>query len=1051
MSAANVTAVVASAGAGKTTRIVSEIAAEVSRRDPERIVATTFTTKAAAELIERSRAALYAAGRSDEAGRLLGARFGTVNAVCGQIVAEHAIALGRSPTAEVIPEEAVARTFAIAADTAIERHAPRLNELADAMGFFEPKRAADAERGDWRTTVRRIIELARANGIAAEDLSASAERSASSFLELLPALSRETGEALDEALEGAVREALALVPSVLSATAKSSVETLRRASACLDRRERLSWPDWARLSKVTCARKDGQPFGEAMLAVCHAAGRHPEHPRLRQDCVDLVRTIFSCAADALASYQHYKSERGLLDFIDQEALALEVLRDPAMSARLAERIGRVFVDEFQDSSPLQIAIFTELSRLAEASTWVGDPKQAIYGFRNADSALTQAAFAGVASTASGPQEVLATSYRSRAGIVDFANAVFGPAFEAMGLPGAEHLFAGTARTGEGFSRQPLSVWWLEGRLELQYAALAGAVQEALDAEPAWEVGDRLQGVRPMRPGDVAILCRSRADIAKVSMALARQGLKVAVEREGLSRTPHVEFVMAAFRWVVDPADQLALAELARFFADDPRSDAWLTAAASDDPDAALGELVPIAGRLIELRQALVTSTPAEMVDTIILLPELARRIEAWGDVAGRLDDLEALRGFARRYEAGCRTAGLPATASGLVLALADEAPARPRSLRDDAVNVLTYHGAKGLEWPMVILTGLGKEPGTRLHEPVAEADGDVAWRDPLSGRWLRYWPWPYSSQSTDVHLDSAAPASPLGRMAETRLREEEARLLYVGVTRARDYLVLAPPAKGPLHWLDLLDGDRSGHLSLPREGADTIAAGHRSFPATVLVRMASDDVAERRIEPSYGRIMQATAVRPPLILRPSASGGDEEFEIVEKVTLGPRLPLVGRPDMTMLGEAVHAILAADRVEEPGDVRLARAQGALDRWKVPHVSATDVLTASDRLTAEIRRRFPGATLSRETPVSARLGEQLVRGRIDLLVEHEHGIAIIDHKSFPGSRDSWDERAIGYGPQLTLYAQAVGRARPSSTCELYVHLPLVGGLLRIVRRA
>lgn len=1050
MSERNVTAIVASAGAGKTTRIVSEIAAEVARRDPERIVATTFTTKAAAELIERSRAALYAAGRSDEAARLLGARFGTVNAVCGQIVAEHAVALGRSPMADVIPEEAVARTFSIAADAVIERHAPRLNELADAMGLFEPKRASDAERGDWRTTVRRIIELARANGIVAEDLSASAQRSASTFLELLPPPSRETEDALDGALSNAVRDAVALAPPEPSATAKGSVETLRRAGACLERQERLTWPDWARLSKVTCAKKDGQQFSDAMLAVCRAAGRHSEHPRLRQDCSDLIDTIFSCAADALASYQLYKSERGLLDFIDQEALALEVLRDPAMSARLGERIGRVFVDEFQDSSPLQITIFTELARLAEASTWVGDPKQAIYGFRNADSALTQTAFAGVASTASEPQEVLGTSYRSRAAIVEFANSAFAPSFHAMGLPGPEHLFAGTMRREDGFARQPLSVWWLEGRLELQYAALAGAVRKVLDAGTDWEVGARSNGVRPIRPGDVAILCRSRADIARVSVALARQGLKVAVEREGLSRTPQVEFVMAAFRWVVDPADRLALAELARFFADDPQSDAWLAAAASDDPDAALGELVPIAARLIELREALFSLTPAEMVDAIILLPELARRIEAWGDVSSRLDDLEALRGFARRYEAGCRTAGLPATASGLVLSLADEAPARPRSLRDDAVNVMTYHGAKGLEWPMVILTGLGKEPGTRLHEPVAEADGEVDWRDPLAGRWLRYWPWPYASQSKDVHLDSTAPASTLGRAAEIRLRDEEARLLYVGVTRARDYLVLAPPAKGALHWLSVLDGDGPGHLVLPRTAGDAIAAGGRLFPADVVDRAASDDDTARSVEPSYGRVDRATDVRPPLILRPSASGSDKAFGVAERVVLGPRLPMVGRPDMTMLGEAVHAILAADRVEEPDDVRLARAQAILDRWKAPNVSASDVLIASDRLAAEIRRRFAGARLRREAPVSARLGGQLVRGRVDLLVEHEHGIAIIDHKSFPGARDSWDERAIAYGSQLELYAQAVGRARPSSTCELYVHLPLVGSLLRIVPR-
>lgn len=97
--------VVASAGTGKTTRIVNEISVEVTRREPEQIVATTFTVKAADELIERARANLFKTGLSNEAARLLGARFGTVNAICGQIVGEHAIDLGRSPRVEVIPEE----------------------------------------------------------------------------------------------------------------------------------------------------------------------------------------------------------------------------------------------------------------------------------------------------------------------------------------------------------------------------------------------------------------------------------------------------------------------------------------------------------------------------------------------------------------------------------------------------------------------------------------------------------------------------------------------------------------------------------------------------------------------------------------------------------------------------------------------------------------------------------------------------------------------------------------------------------------------------------
>ena len=764
MSKSRINIVVASAGTGKTTRIVNDISGEVTQREPEQIVATTFTVKAADELIERSRARLFAAGEAQKAARLLGARFGTVNSICGQIVGEFAIDLGRSPRAEVIPEEGVSRLFAIAAGAAIERHAPVLNALAEAFGFFEPKRAADAERSDWRGTVRRLIELARANGLDADGLQQSAERSAETFLSLLPE-SASSKDAFDTTLHDAIVAALAVIPSDLSATARPSVNLLRQSRAALQRGERLSWPDWARLSKVSCAKKDGaklfrSPAGG--LPSRHAR-HHREHPRLREECDAFIRTLFTCAAQGLDAYQAYKAERGLLDFTDQEALALQVLKDPTISDRLGERISRVFVDEFQDSSPLQIAIFTTMSTLVDASTWVGDPKQAIYGFRNADSTLTQAAFAGVAASSDEPQEVLSTSYRSRETIIRLVNEAFGPAFAAMGLNPKEHAFSKTARDDAGFENPPFAVWRLGGTLDLQYAALAAGIRDAIADGADWAVGGREGAIRPLQAGDVAILCRSHADIARAAVALSRVGVKVAVQREGLARTPHVELVMAAFRWAADPTDRLALAEMARFFSDDPQSDLWLRAASAPDRDAALQAAVPISGPLAELRAKILALTPADLVDAIIALPEVGRRIEAWGDHAARLDDLEALRGFARSYETNCASSGAPATPSGLVLVLAADEPKRPRSLQADVVKVMTYHGAKGLEWPLVILTGLNREPKPRLFEPVAEADGELNWRDPLAGRWIRYWPWPYGSQSKDVVLDVAALNSPLGR------------------------------------------------------------------------------------------------------------------------------------------------------------------------------------------------------------------------------------------------------------------------------------------------
>jgi ATP-dependent helicase/nuclease subunit A len=1051
MAVPNIRTVVASAGAGKTTRIVRDIADEVEDRQPEEIVATTFTVKAADELIERSRAHLFANNRADAASRLLGARFGTVNSICGQIVSEHAIELGRSPRAEIIPENGISRIFAIAADTAIGRHAPVLNGLADAMGFFEPKRAADAERSDWRSTVRRLIELARANGLNTEGLARSADRSVETFQALLPPVSIVEADKLDRALAEAVTAALAVLPTELSKTAIPSIELLRRIRAANHRSEPLSWPDWARLSKVGCAKKDGQALSDALDAVCEAAGRHQEHPRLRADCEGFIRTMFACAADTLDAYQAYKSERGLMDFIDQEALALEVLREPSMAARLGERISRVFVDEFQDSSPLQIAIFSAMAELVDASTWVGDPKQAIYGFRNADSALTQAAFKGVAATSKEPQVVLSTSYRSRQGIVEFVNDAFGPAFTAMGLPAAEHAFSGTDRNEDGFAHSPFAVWPLEGKLDLQFAALAAGIRDAIDDGSNWTIWDKTAKIfRPLKAGDIAVLCRSNADILRIATALSQLGVKVAVERDGLAKTPHVELIMAAFRWVGDPTDRLPLAELARFFSDDPHSDLWLHAVSDENQDAALQNAVPISGALRHLRETVLALSPAELIDALIVLPEMFRRIEMWGNVAARLDDLEALRGFARTYETSCASSGAPATPSGLILALAADEPRRPKSLQADAVKVMTYHGAKGLEWPLVILTGLNREPKPRLFEPVAEAEGALDWRDPLAGRWIRYWPWPYAGQSKDVGLDESALTSPLGQRATLSATQEETRLLYVGVTRARDYVVFAPPAKGELKWLQVLDGNQPGHVNLSTDTGNTIAAGTVTYSARVSPMTVDDDHAAPTIQPAHVRLERHVRERPALHRRPSSESNADVYVIVEKVQLGPRLPFVGTPDMLNLGEAVHAIFAADRHDQSRPLRLALAERILSRWGIRQVQAHDVLDACDRLNRHLSELWPSGRLLRETPIFAHLGDQMVSGRIDLLAQHDAGFAIIDHKSFPGSRDTWDARAISYGPQLGLYAAAIQAAAGQPCEELYIHMPIVGVLLRVVRQ-
>ncbi len=1044
--------VTAAAGAGKTTRIVEAVARCIGANRPEQLVATTFTIRAADELLERTRSRLFAAGRADDAARILGARFGTVNAVCGQIVAEHALELGRSPATQVIDDIAEGFVFAVAADDVIAEHAVELNELAAGFGHDDP-RPPDLPRSDWRATVRSLVNLARANGLGAADLTASAERSVAGFLSLFPPAG--DGEALSAALARAVEAADALAPEAPSQTAASGVRALRAAAVELARGRCLTWSAWARLSKIKAAKKDGLAYADAVLGVVAAASLHARHPALRQDGERFIRLVFQCAADGLAAYQAYKDERGLLDFVDQEALALEVLRNGALSDRLRERLRHLFVDEFQDSSPLQVALFTALSDVVEASTWVGDPKQAIYAFRGADTALTQAAFAGVIGDLTIAPEALTTSYRSRDGVIRFVNAAFAPAFDRMGLAAEQHAFSKTVRSDDGFDRPPLGLWPVSGRTLVDRAqALAHGVRDALDQAEDWLVGQREGDHRPLQPGDIAILCRTNTEVLRVARALNRLGVVAAVEREGLARTPHCEFVLAAYRWVADPTDRLALAEMARFQDEDPQSDAWLRAAAADAPDEALQAVVAIAPGLASLRERAIGLTPAELLDAILGLPDLIGAIERWGDHAVRLDDLEALRGFAQAYEAQCEAGSASATAQGLLLALAQTDARRPPSLAASAVQVLTYHGAKGLEWPMVILSSLDWEPRVRPFEPTVEIEGPLDWQDPLRARWLRYWPWPYGLGGAGGELEIAAHQSPTGCAAMQRARDEETRLLYVGMTRARDYLVLAPPVGSRTLWLRVLDaeGGDAPHVRFPAPDDNLFEIGDETFVAKVklLAPDRADDVTMRAVTYVSPRAV-AAAKAAPLRLRPSDAGAQSGWGVAERVTLGPPLSLRGAPDMTALGEAVHAVLAYDDLTRDMEVRRRDAVATLERWGVTALRPQDVLDASTRFFAHAQARWPGARIRREVPVSAALGLQIVQGRIDLLVEAEGRFALIDHKSFPGRLALWDAKATSYAPQLQLYGQAVAAATERPCESLWIHMPVVGQLLRLARGA
>lgn len=1035
---AKIEIVSASAGSGKTWTIADEVTRRIrsGALAPERIVATTFTNKAAAELKQRIRARLFAEGMSEEALRLEGARIGTVNSVCGRLLQQFAFELGLSPVQRVLEDDAALDALRRAISAVVRP------EESDAIARCERVMGLQQDDGDWTENVMAIAKLARSNRVAPDALSTCAKQSADGLLAYL-GKAVKSGEALErelmEAAETFVAFATALPDDKQKGT-KDKIPTVQQTLAAL-RRGNFAWGDWLRLVNLKLTK--GGEAGAAPMK--KAAARVCAHPRLHQDVREYITRLFDVAGRALAAFAAEKAAWGAVDFVDQEARALELVERDDVAERLRDEIELVVVDELQDTSPIQLALFARLAEIAKESIWVGDTKQAIYGFRGTDPALMDSALEALEGKAA--QRTLETSWRSRAPLVELSSRLFAPPFEATGLPKERVVLKPKDKADHKALGAAMELWSLQvNKGERRANAVAACVESLLD-DAKVKVRDLVTGEpRALRAGDIAVLCRRNENCVAVATALAARGRRAAVARPGLLSTPEARLGLAALRLFVDARDSLAAAELALLqeHADDP--DAWLDAVLA--PRAAEQPVFAEAPMhvALEVARARVPSPgPLAALDAALEAIGAHETCLRWGAAAERHANLDALRAHAVSYVGTCKSEGAAATPAGLIAVLEElagnKADARAMVTGGDAVNVITWHAAKGLEWPVVVLDDLKFQGRARVWGATAQSIGeDFDFHAPLAGRWVRFWPHPFGKfSSSDFHqrIDAGAEAVEAAALAE----EEELRLLYVGWTRARDRLAL------------VLD---NGELDVPQLGrfavGDTDPLGPpdakgvctwAGAKVAVATRKGTSEEPERRPAiPDAAPVPAGERAHPPAWLSPSKLG--QKGAVGAPVKIGERRKIVGNPDMDQLGTALHAFFAADMEGLSATQRHALAARCMKNRGVDGaLSVDDVVAMGDALRAWVSTVAPGAVWRREWPVWRVMEDgSVVRGTADLVLEGKEGVVIVDHKSFPGSLEQAVERAAGYAGQLGAYAGVIEAGGGAKCLATYIHLPLVG---------
>ena len=169
--------------------------------------------------------------------------------------------------------------------------------------------------------------------------------------------------------------------------------------------------------------------------------------------------------------------------------------------------------------------------------------------------------------------------------------------------------------------------------------------------------------------------------------------------------------------------------------------------------------------------------------------------------------------------------------------------------------------------------------------------------------------------------------------------------------------------------------------------------------------------------------------------------------VAETVQLGPRMTLVGNPDLQAVGEAFHRFFAFDDPVRSTPERLSLAGDMLRRWGAPQIASCDLVEAADRIHAFLDQRYGGFARLREWPVYAAENLQVISGRIDLLIDDGDGFPVIDHKSFPGAMVLNDERLRAFGGQVDLYARALRQGAARECRAYWIHQPITGLMIRV----
>jgi ATP-dependent exoDNAse (exonuclease V) beta subunit len=1019
----------ASAGSGKTYRLMELVHDEVNNGlKANGLLAVTYTKKAAEELKQRIREKLVESGKIDSARSMASARIGTVHSICGEILKRFSFEDGSSPRQKVIDENESARLFENALNEALTDAALKeLSEVAWKFGTNTEELISD---------VRKLALIIRQNNLADAALNESLKLSLAK-IQLVTQSPRTTSNQANLVTE--MERFLQSYPTPqdttkTTAAAHKLVEDI--LAEIKNRNAPLSWYLWVKLSKVKAGAKSDAFFD----GVREAARSFVSNGELRSDIEKMINLAFKLAIVASKTFKNKKKNLGVLDYGDLEEKTLALLDKEPVQADLKSELEILFVDEFQDTNPIQLAIFLRLSSLCKKTVWVGDLKQSIYRFRGADPELMKAVLQELGK---GKVEVLDANWRSVPEVINFVNELYSASFLVDGVPADQ--VTQKPKWKHTVQTNGLEVWDGSGKNQGERnQKLANGILALLNEKI--KITDREnEEQRELRAGDVSILCRSNVECVQLSEELKGLGIASSVVGGNLLSLPEITLALAAFRYLVNSRDTVAAAEIALALGTDQNE--WLQNAINGNKTDTWN---PALARISQARESISEMSIREKLDFALSVIPIDSVIEKMENGDSRTFHISALRQEVKKYEDVCQAAFLPCTDMGFLEYLSKSEPPIPSASHTEAVSILTYHASKGLEWPVVIMASLDKEVREpNLFEVRQEMIAGSKFKliEPLANRIVTYLPWPFGDNKKVDEVDALIDELPEIGALRYAEESETRRLLYVGMTRAREKLVLFNTIKKTIEesMLAVLQKDGQALLAFDADNSK-IVVDKKKFDCTY---KATSSVATGTYVGNEKHSIVLPQGTPlvgdvkPLYLQPSHILEKDFSLFVGEISIGrsfkwgnqkvlKRVKDDARADI--IGSAVHLFLGSD------NGKLDHVDTILKNWNLTEtLDANELVEASDRLHNTIKELWPSGNVYYEVPMEMSLDGSFIRGAIDCIVVTENEIVVIDHKTLTATDDKMLEIGNKYKYQLASYATAVQRHFKGKKVSTWIHNP------------